>query len=163
MRRMLFSVALLLFATLGFAQDFKLEGNKLTLPSPIYFDAGTDRLRPESEPALQHLKSYLEAKTYITMLRIESHVSNTGKETLNLQLTKKRSAAIAKWLVEQGIDCKRLIPVGFGSSKPVADNATPEGRSQNTRIEIINAALRGRAIGGMPIDGGGILLSDPCE
>jgi OOP family OmpA-OmpF porin len=65
--------------------------------------------------------------------------------------------------VEQGIDCKRLISVGFGSSKPVADNATPEGRRQNTRIEIINAALRGKVIGGMPIDGGGILAVDPCE
>jgi OOP family OmpA-OmpF porin len=53
--------------------------------------------------------------------------------------------------------------VGFGGSKPVASNTTPEGRGQNRRVAFINAALRGRAIGGMPLDGGGKVASgDLC-
>jgi len=75
-------------------------------------------------------------------------------------LTEKRATAVGRWLVAHGIDCKRLLAVGFGSNKPIADNATPDGRAQNRRITISNAALRGRLIGGMPADGGGQPASD---
>jgi hypothetical protein len=49
------------------------------------------------------------------------------------------------------------------TTKPVADASTPEGRAANVRIDAINAALRGRLIGGMPADGGGQLAGDPCR
>ena len=62
-----------------------------------------------------------------------------------------------------GVDCKRLIAVGFGSAKPVADNSTPEGKAQNRRVSFFNAALRGRLIGGMPADGGGQIAGDLIE
>ena len=69
---------------------------------------------------------------------------------------------MARWLVEKGVDCKRLVPVGFGGTKPKADNATPEGKAQNRRISFFNAALKGRAIGGMPLDAGGQIAGDAC-
>ena len=71
--------------------------------------------------------------------------------------------SVSRALVRRGVDCKRLIPVGFGSSKPVAFEATPEGKAQNQRIEMVNAQLRGIAIGGMPADGGGRVAGDPCS
>jgi len=53
--------------------------------------------------------------------------------------------------------------VGFGANKPVAANDTAEGRARNTRVEVAMAQLRGRAIGGMPVDGGGLVAGDPCK
>ena len=66
-------------------------------------------------------------------------------------------------MVAVGIKCDRLIPVGFGSAKPIVPNDTPDHKAQNRRIAFVNAALRGRAIGGMPVDGGGKVAGDPCR
>jgi OOP family OmpA-OmpF porin len=134
---------------------FQIESGHLVVPSPVVFESAGDKLKPESTPALEHVKAYLEDKTYITLLRIESHTDGNGAPDANLALTLKRSVAVARWLVSHGIDCKRLIAVGFGGTKPVADNATAEGREHNRRMVFVNAALRDRPIGGMPVDGGG--------
>lgn len=162
--RQLLSIA---FFTLGVihakAQEFKIEGGQLLLPSPIVFETGTDKLKPESEASLMHIKQFLDAKTYITVLRIEGHLDKGGNVATNQTLSEKRALAIAKWLVVKGIDCKRLLAVGFGETKPIAENSTPEGKAQNRRIEIRMAALRGKAIGGMPLDGGGRVAGESCQ
>lgn len=77
-------------------------------------------------------------------------------------MTEKRAFVICQELINMGVDCKRLLPVGFGAGKPVADNNTPEGRASNRRVTLVNAALRGKLIGGMPADGGGQMVADPC-
>jgi OOP family OmpA-OmpF porin len=140
------------------APSFKLEGMRLVLPSPITFQPGTDTLTEESTPALEYVRAYLDAKSYITSLRIEGH----SEEADSLALTGKRALAVARWLVAKGVDCKRLVPVGFGDEKPIADNATPEGKAENRRVSFINAALRDRPIGGLPVDGGRKVAGDPC-
>jgi OOP family OmpA-OmpF porin len=141
-------------------RTFQLEGHALVLPSPMTFAAGSDELKPESTPALEHVKAYLEDKGYISLLRIEGHVAEDTAE--GMALSAKRALAVGRWLVAHGVDCKRLLAVGFGGTKPVADPSTPEGRAQNTRVAFINAALRGRAIGGMPVEGGGQVAGELC-
>jgi OOP family OmpA-OmpF porin len=141
----------------------ELEGNRLKLPEPILFETGKATLKPESDAMLELVKGYLESKTYISTLRIEVHSDSTGNTQANQKLTEARAAAVFTALVRKGIDCKRLIAVGFGESKPIADNATPEGKAQNRRTEFINAALKGRPIGGLPLDGGGVVSSPACD
>ena len=163
--RCLLSLLLLLPAAV-LAEDakpspsFKLEGSELVLPSPISFEAGTATLTPESTTALEHVRAYLEEKSYVSALRIEGHSDESTEESETL--SEKRALAVARWLVDKGVDCKRLVPVGFGGTKPVADNSTPEGKAQNRRVSIITAGLRGIAMGGKPLDGGGKLAGDPC-
>lgn len=147
----------------AWAASYELQDNALVVPSPIVFETGGDGIRPESEAALQHVANYLKDKTYISLLRIESHTDNQGDPAKNQALTEKRSMAVGRWLIAHGIDCQRLLAVGFGSTKPVADNRSPEGRSQNRRVRFVNAALRGRAIGGMPVDGGGHVAGELCK
>lgn len=142
------------------SRSFELDGNTLKLPAPLSFEAGTDKLAASAKPALEHLKAYLEAKSYVSMMRLEGHTSSAEKG--GQALSEKRAMAVAKWLVGQGTDCKRLVPVGFGDTKPVATNSTAEGRAQNERITAVNAMLRNRPIGGMPVDGGGSVAGDPC-
>lgn len=144
------------------APVFKLEGNELRLPSPVTFKAGTDELAAESTPGLEHVAAYLKAKRAITTLRIEAHTDNEGDPAALQALTEKRALVVARWLVEHGAECKRVLPVGFGATKPVAANDTAEGKAKNRRVSFINAALLGRAIGGLPLDGGGKVAGDPC-
>ena len=134
---------------------YRLDGNRLELPGPITFSGA--QLDPASDPALEHARGYMAAKDAITLLRIEGHADDQA-------LSERRALAVGRWLVAHGIDCKRLLAVGFGSTKPIADASTPEGKAQNTRIELHNAALRGRPIGGASLEGGGQVASaDLCQ
>lgn len=141
------------------AQDFKLNGHELELPGQILFETGSARLKSESNAVLDHIKAYLDAKTYITKIRIEVHTDAAGIQAL----TEQRALAVAQALVKKGVDCKRLIAVGFGNTKPIAESSTPEGKAKNRRVSIINAELRGKAIGGMSLDGGGKIAGKVCE
>jgi OOP family OmpA-OmpF porin len=157
------ALALALAPAAVLADDFQLDGNKLVLPGPVAYETGSDRIRPESDATLDHVKKYLDAKSYITLMRVEVHTDSSGSAAANQALSEKRALAVARWLVGKGVDCKRLIPVGFGPSKPVAPNDTPDGRAQNRRTDFVNAELRGKPIGGMPTDGGGKVAGDPCK
>lgn len=142
--------------------EFKLEQGRLVLPGPVLFKAGTDEILEESEEPLWVVVDYLEAKTYITLMRVEGHTDD-GDPAKSQDLSERRALAVARWLVKHGVDCKRLIAVGFGSTKPVAANDSPEGKAKNRRMEFVNASLRGKPIGGMPVDGGGKVAGDPCK
>ncbi|NOT91313.1 OmpA family protein [Ferruginibacter sp.] len=146
----------------AFAQDYKLEGNEVKIEKPVLFESGLAKLKPESTAALEIIKKYLDDKSYISLLRVECHTDNGGNENNNQLLSEKRAMTVCTALVKMGVDCKRLIAVGFGSTKPVADNGTAEGKVANRRISFINAALRSRPIGGMPVDGGGKVAGDIC-
>lgn len=164
-RKNLFVIALLLFAFIGInAQTkFELEGNMLKLPKPIVFETGSDKINlEESKESLHYVKEYLTGKTYITVLRIEAHAQRRGDEAKLQTLTEKRALAVANWLVENGVDCNRILPVGFGSTKPAFANDTPEA-VQNNRIEFHNAELRKHAIGGLPLDGGRKVVEGFCK
>jgi OmpA-OmpF porin, OOP family len=150
------------FAIVATAQDYRLEGNEVKIVKPVLFEPGQAKLKPESNEALAIIKKYLDDKLYISLLRIECHTDNAAAENTNQLLSEKRALAVCMALVKMGADCKRLLAVGFGSNKPVADNSTAEGKSANQRISFINAALRNRPIGGMPVDGGGKPAGDIC-
>jgi len=161
--------ALAAVATLGLRAPaiadptYQLEDNALKVPHPVVYKTGKpDVDAKQSADALAYVAGYLGAKTYISRMRIEVHADSQGADEANQRLTEKRALAVARALVAQGVDCKRLVPVGFGETKPVADNKTAEGRAANRRTLFVNAELRGRAIGGMPVDGGGVVAGDPC-
>ena len=159
----LFTILALLGILISDAQLPKLENGKLVLDNPVTFKAGSAELTDEGKEALRPVKEFLTQREYITTLRVEGHTDNSGIESDNQKLTEGRALAVCKWLVENGIDCKRLIAVGFGANKPVAANDTPINRARNRRIDFIPAALRGKAIGGMPLDGNGVVAGNPCN
>jgi OmpA-OmpF porin, OOP family len=161
--KFLFTIFISSIAIFCNAQLPKIENGKLVLDKAVTFKTGTTELTDEGKEALAQVKEFLTQKDYITTLRVEGHTDNTGVETTNQSLTEKRAFAVCKWLIENGVDCKRLIAVGFGSTKPIASNDTPADKAQNRRIEFIPAAMRGKAIGGMPLDGGGVVAGDLCN
>ena len=143
--------------------SYRVERGQLVLPSRIAFAGSGDTLLPESTAALEHVRGFLTDRQDVTLARIEGHTDAQGGAAANQALSERRALAVARWLVAHGVACKRLIPAGFGESKPIADNRTREGRDQNRRMVVVVAALRGHLIGGLPADGGGRVAGDPCR
>lgn len=103
----------------------------------IYFDTGSDRIRPESTPTLKEIGAMLTEHGDLK-LTIEGHTDNVGSASANEDLSQRRAAAVKAYLVDKhGVDTSRLSSAGFGDKKPSAPNATPEGRQQNRRVELV--------------------------
>jgi outer membrane protein OmpA-like peptidoglycan-associated protein len=101
----------------------------------INFDIGKAIVKPESYPIIEQISSYLKEHPQMRVA-IEGHTDNTGSDELNLKLSDKRAESIKAEIVKRGIDTGRMETKGYGSSKPVADNKTAAGRTQNRRVTI---------------------------
>jgi OmpA-OmpF porin, OOP family len=103
----------------------------------IYFDTGSDRIRPESSPTLKEIGAMLKEHPDLK-LAIEGHTDNVGSAAANQTLSEKRAAAVRQALVDgYQVDGARLQAKGLGQTKPAAPNDTPEGRQSNRRVELV--------------------------
>jgi tetratricopeptide (TPR) repeat protein len=109
-------------------------GCKIVLRN-VFFDVGKFNLRPESTPELERLFKLLNELPRLKV-EISGHTDNTGTETINQQLSENRAKAVVDYLVRKGISPSRVVFKGYGSSEPVADNITYEGRQLNRRTEF---------------------------
>jgi len=103
----------------------------------IDFQTGSAKLTKSSYGVLDSLAQILLSAPSIK-LEVEGHVDNAGPEKINLILSQDRAQSVVDYLVGKGVDARRLRAVGFGSSRPVADNGTLQGRKANRRIEFIS-------------------------
>ncbi len=103
----------------------------------INFDTDSDHLKPESGAVLKQVAAAL-AKNPNLKLEIDGYTDSVGNSAHNLDLSKRRALAVQTVLVSQfGIDASRLSSNGFGADKPMGSNDTPDGRTQNRRVEFI--------------------------
>ncbi|CAA9363554.1 MAG: hypothetical protein AVDCRST_MAG68-4654 [uncultured Gemmatimonadetes bacterium] len=102
----------------------------------ILFDTGSDRIRPESTPTLREITAMLREYAGLR-IAVEGHTDDAGQAAANQALSERRAAAVRAFLVAQGIDAARVQSRGLGASRPAAPNATPEGRRQNRRVELV--------------------------
>lgn len=103
----------------------------------IFFDTNSDVIRPESTPTLRDIGEMLNAHGDLA-LTIEGHTDSEGDDSYNLELSERRAQAVVRYLVDEyNVASNRLAAEGLGESAPVGDNATPEGRQQNRRVELV--------------------------
>lgn len=132
-----------------------LKKDRLEIPGQIVFESGSAVLKPESDAALNQLKQYLDETPRVSKLRIEGHTDNVGQPAANETLSGQRALAIKVALVAKGIAKERLLAVGFGQTKPIADNTTEDGKAKNRRTEFHVAELGGKKYLGLDPTGGG--------
>jgi len=101
----------------------------------IYFATGSNKLLAQSLRRLDDIvRIMLDNPSY--KLDVASHTDDQGQDVLNLQLTQQRAESVKAYLVSKGIDAGRITAIGYGESRPVADNRTAAGRARNRRTEL---------------------------
>ncbi len=110
----------------------------------IFFGFNSDRIREESEPTLTLIAGLL-TRHADWRLNIEGHTDSIASDGVNLELSKRRAAAVRKALVDHyGIAATRLTAQGFGESRPKDTNETLLGRARNRRVELVRATAGGK-------------------
>jgi outer membrane protein OmpA-like peptidoglycan-associated protein len=103
----------------------------------ILFESGKSELKPESTPTLKSIAAALKAHPELK-IEIQGHTDNVGAAASNMTLSQARADAVKAALVsDYAVEGDRLTTKGYGDTKPVAKNATPEGRANNRRVEIV--------------------------
>jgi len=103
----------------------------------ITFDFDKATIRASSEPTLQEAGKVMERFASVKV-RIEGHTDSVGADDYNQGLSERRAQAVKAYLEQNfKIDPGRIEAVGFGESKPIADNKSEEGRAKNRRIEFV--------------------------
>ncbi|MGN6417888.1 MAG: OmpA family protein, partial [Pseudobacter sp.] len=103
----------------------------------ILFDLNSATIRPESNSVLKEIAIVMNENEGVK-IKIVGHTSSDGDDAANLELSKKRAAAIKDALVkDHKIDESRIQTEGKGETQPVGDNKTKEGQAQNRRVEFI--------------------------
>jgi len=113
----------------------KIEKNKTFIVDNIYFTVNQAVLEKKSYDILNQLFLMLKENPDIN-IEIYGHTDNTGSSSSNLILSQGRADAVLNYLVKKGVARIRIAAIGYGSSKPVSDNYSEEGRRKNRRTEF---------------------------
>ncbi|MEO0095415.1 MAG: carboxypeptidase regulatory-like domain-containing protein [candidate division WOR-3 bacterium] len=112
------------------------EGSSIILHG-VEFEFNSAKLKPESYPVLDDAARILTMHPEIDV-EIQGHTDDIGSDAYNLKLSQKRAEAVRDYLIDKHmIEPVRLIPVGYGERRPIADNSTEEGRQKNRRVEFL--------------------------
>lgn len=113
-----------------------LRQGAIVITEAVNFEVGSDGILPESFQVLDDVAEILLSYPEITKVRVEGHTDSVGSAQNNQRLSEARAASVRQYLMEQGIAGERLESIGYGPSRPVADNGTAEGRAENRRVEF---------------------------
>lgn len=116
-------------------QEAKKRREVIDLGNAITFRTGSSQLRKSAGPHLDRAADFLLKRRNL-QLRIEGHTDNTGSESKNRDLSRRRAEAVKKYLVRRGVPADRLITVGMASSQPIESNRSEAGRRANRRYHF---------------------------
>lgn len=101
----------------------------------VEFEFDSDVLTVEGRETVTEVAALLESLPGVSV-EISGHTDSTGDDAFNLDLSQRRAVTVRDFLVEQGLSGSRFETDGFGETRPIADNETPEGRQRNRRTEF---------------------------
>lgn len=105
------------------------------IASKIYFETGSAKLKLISNSQLDDLATILNRNSAVNMT-IEGHTDNVGDDAYNMDLSQKRTESVREYLISKGVSASRLTAIGYGETKPIADNAKAAGKAKNRRVEL---------------------------
>lgn len=111
------------------------EAIKVTFESGILFATNSSTLNTASRASLDKFATSLQNNPD-TDVKIYGHTDSTGSDAINNPLSQRRAESVYNYLVSKGVSGARMASEGFGSTQPVADNNTVDGRAQNRRVEV---------------------------
>jgi OOP family OmpA-OmpF porin len=120
----------------GCPRSVRVEGTQIVILQSVNFATGSDVIAGDSFQLLGQVAAVLVEHPEIARVAVDGHTDNAGLAQANVTLSQKRSVAVITWLVEHGIDARRLEARGFGPRRPIDTNATPVGKAKNRRVEF---------------------------
>ena len=121
-----------------------LRANRIEIDQMIEFDENSDHIQPASNEVLDHVASVLHDHPEIQHLRIEGNTDNLGTPARNHELSTQRAAAVAHYLHDHGVTIQ-LETVGFGATRALCTETTPECRARNRRVDFVVPGADGGA------------------
>jgi outer membrane protein OmpA-like peptidoglycan-associated protein len=121
----------------GCPTSVRVEGTQIVILQQVNFDTGKATIKQDSFDLLGQVAAVLEQHAEIARLAVDGHTDDRGGDGPNKVLSERRALAVVHWLVEHGVDARRLEARGFGQRRPVASNKTDAGRAQNRRVEFL--------------------------
>ena len=112
------------------------KGTKLATVGAANFDFNKATIKPGARDELDAAVKTLRDNPSVNVV-VEGHTDSVGSDSYNQKLSERRAQAVRDYLVRQGIDASRITVRGYGKTRPVASNATAEGRAENRRAEVI--------------------------
>ena len=117
--------------------SIRLTGKRIEILEQVHFETGKAVIKEDSFQLLKDVAKVLVENPHIRRVEIQGHTDNVGNPKKNLQLSQDRADAVRAFLIGQGVAADRLLSVGYGDTKPVADNKTEKGRAANRRVEFV--------------------------
>ncbi len=114
----------------------------LSMPSDVTFGVDRSDIQSRFYPVLDDVAESLTRYPQ-TLIDVAGHADSTGPDDYNQALSERRAASVADYLISRGVMRDRLYVVGYGESRPIASNATQEGRAENRRVEVTLRPFRG--------------------
>jgi outer membrane protein OmpA-like peptidoglycan-associated protein len=118
-------------------QLVRLLPGEIELGEAIQFDTDSERILERSFGLMNQIATLLKNHGELKKVRIEGHTDSRAPHAHSLELSQRRADAVARYLVEAGVDPVRLVAVGYGETRPIASNKSRAGREMNRRIELI--------------------------
>jgi OOP family OmpA-OmpF porin len=109
---------------------------KVAIELKVEFAFNSAEVRSIYDEHIRKVTNFLAAYPN-TIAVIEGHTDSKGSDEYNRKLSQKRAERVVRTLIDRGIDAKRLKAIGYGASRPVADNSTAEGRQRNRRVTAV--------------------------
>lgn len=113
--------------------------SNIVISDKIQFKINSHEVLEVSYPLLDEVVTVMKNNPQIEEVVVEGHTDSTGKADWNKTLSQKRADSVMKYIVSKGIEQSRLKAVGYGSEKPLADNADEAGQEMNRRVEFLIA------------------------
>jgi outer membrane protein OmpA-like peptidoglycan-associated protein len=113
------------------------RGLVITLSGSVLFASNQTSILPEAQARLNQVSEALMSTDSRRKLTVEGHTDSIGSEAYNMQLSQRRADSVRSYLISRGYPANTIEARGIGEVRPIASNSTPEGRSNNRRVEII--------------------------
>ncbi|MBL9038555.1 MAG: OmpA family protein [Archangium sp.] len=117
-------------------EDVVLESERIRIRNQVLYEFGSARIDKQSFPLLDEVAKVLLDNMDVGPVLIEGHTDNVGPRAFNIDLSRRRAKAVEDYLIEHGVETRRLRSEGFGFDKPIAPNDTPLNRAKNRRTEF---------------------------
>ena len=127
--------------------DIRVVGDRFVFQSEVLFSSGSEEINPDGKGELDKLADAIQELSLQIpdeinwVLRVDGHtdarpLSGTGRIRNNWELSAARAISVVRYLIERGVDPKRLVAAGFGEYQPLEEGDSPEALARNRRIEL---------------------------